>query len=114
MKVKCCQVGLFLLLLSSGSGANAVAYDFPGSCLHRASATEDLGCGVPVDVASDPIDEIRKPFIQLSNPGIIQSATAYGRGSPNLRMPVDPLPGSVPNPVPMSILMFWVEWACRV
>jgi len=114
MKVKCCQVGLFLLLLISGSGTNAVAYDFPGSCLCRASATGDLGCGVPADVASETIEEIRNPFIQLCNPGIIQSASAYGRGLPNLKMRVDPLPELVPNPVPMYILMFWVEWACRV
>jgi hypothetical protein len=103
-----------LLLLVSISATNATAYDFPGSCLYRASATGDLGRGDPVNVASETIDEIRNPFIELCNPGIIQSATAYGRGLPNLRMPVDPLPGSVPNPVPMYILMFWVEWACRV
>ncbi len=113
MKVICCQVGLFLLLLISGSGTNAVAYDFPGSCLCRASATGDLECGVPVDVVSETIDEIRNPFIELSNPGIIQSASAYGRGLPHLKMRVDPLPELVPNPVPMYMLMLWIEWACR-
>jgi hypothetical protein len=114
MKVKCCHVGLFLLLLISGSGTNAVAYDFPGSCVYRASAIGELGRGDPVDIASETIDEIRNPFIQLCNPGIIQSAAAYGRGLPNLKMRVDPLPELVPIPVPMYILMFWVDWACRV
>ena len=113
MKVTCCQVGLFLLLLFSGSGTNAVAYDFPGSYLCRASATGDLGYGVPVDVVSERIDEIRNPFVPFSDPGIIQSASAYGRGLPNLKMRVDPLPELVPNPVPMYMLMLWIEWACR-
>ena len=113
MKVICCQVGLFLLLLFSGSGTNAVAYDFPGSYLCRASATGDLGYGVPVDVVSERIDEIRNPFVPFSDPGIIQTASAYARGLPNLKMRVDPLPESVPNPVPMYMLMLWIEWACR-
>jgi hypothetical protein len=110
MKVTCCQVGLFLLLLISGSGTNAVAYGFPGSCLYGASPTGDLGCWDPVDVASETIDGMRKPFIQLCNPGIIQSASAYGRGLTNLKMRVTLRIGH--NPVPMYILMFWVEWAC--
>jgi hypothetical protein len=114
MKVKCCQLGLFLLLLISGSGTNAGAYDFPGSCLFRASATGDQGCGVPMDVGSETIEEIRNSFVQLCKSGIIQSASAYGRGLPHLKLRVDPLPELVPNPVPMYILMFWVEWACRV
>jgi hypothetical protein len=113
MKVKCCQAGLLLLLLVSGSGTNAVACGFTGSYLYPASATGDLGCGAPADVASEAIDEIRNPFIQLSNPGIIQSVSAYGRGLHHLKMRVDPLPELVPNPVPMYILMLWIEWACR-
>jgi hypothetical protein len=113
IKVIGCLVGLFLLLLISGRETNAVAYDFPGSCFCRASATGDLGCGSPVAVVSETIDEIRNPFIQLSNPGITQSASAYGRGLHHLKMRVDPLPELVPNPVPMNILMLWIEWACR-
>jgi hypothetical protein len=102
---------LFLLLLISGSVTNAVAYDFPGSCFCRASGTVDLECGIPVAVVSETIDEIRNPFIELSNPGIIQSASAYGRGLHHLKMPVDPLPELVPNPVPMYMLMFWLRLA---
>ena len=113
IKVIGCLAVLLLLLLVSGSGTTAVAYDFPGSCFCRASETVDLECGVPVAVVSETIDEIRNPFIELSDPGIIQSASAYGRGLHHLKMRVDPLPELVPNPVPMYMLMLWIEWACR-
>jgi hypothetical protein len=113
MKVKCCQVGLFLVLLISSVGTNAAASYFPGSCPYPTSATGDMGRGRPVDVSSQAVDEIRNSFIQSYHPGILQSAAVYGQGLPNLKTRVDPFPGSVPSPVPMYILMFWVEWACR-
>jgi len=54
------------------------------------------------------------PYIQIDSPEMLQTATANGRGMSDLKLLVEPLPESVPKPVPMYLLLFWIEWAYRV
>jgi hypothetical protein len=95
MRGKYCQAALSILFLVAGSVTGPTAWDSSGSCLYEASAAGN-------------------PSIQPDKPGIVQSASAYGRGLTNPKMRIDPLPESIPKPVPMYLLLFWIEWAYRV
>ena len=95
MKMKCSQALLCFLLLLTSIGTGATVCGSSESCLYQESVAGN-------------------PFIQIDSPETLQTAAAYGRGMSDLKLLLAPLPESVPKPVPMYLLLFWIEWAYRV
>ncbi len=105
MNVKCLQLVLpvFVLLLA-GVVTPAIVQNVPQSVSFLTPTTlnpvhEDVvskACGVPSE-----------------SERIVQTATAYGQGRKSLCLDLDKAPESVPKPIPLFLLMFWIEWAYK-